>query len=151
VLANSSCDQVSNFTSSDGANDHICRYDITTGFGFDVLYLDEVVIEVNSAAANDVAYNNAGWGANACVFREDVRFGTPNVAPAVSLGNFLGLGTCSPVTSYLGGNQLTWNEAETAASSATTLRLEFNGAGGDDEGWIWVSGCVYVRDAPDPT
>jgi hypothetical protein len=132
-----------------------CRYDFNVGFEFNTLRTgpdpedDAVVIEVEAGGAgntSDLTRDDADWGARSCGSAGDVRFGTTtHHNGALSLGMFRGIASCNDSNQHVDGYQWVWADDETHSTGGTVLRLEFQENGGQDEGWRWESGTIYVR------
>jgi hypothetical protein len=133
--------------------DHGCRYDVSLGFGVDTLRLVDVEIEANTDATSDLASNGTGWGQPWCNNNSagDFWFGTPaEGASAISLGTEKTSYDCSSGSSkatYGNGTRLTLSGIRASTAADSTLRLEWGENGSQDEGWIWRSGRIFVRDS----
>jgi len=131
-----------------------CRFDVDLGFDFDTLRTNGVTIEAYTGGAghtSDLSFVDAPWGAANCPspMYGDVLFGSvANGRGALSLGRYNGVAAACAASglSFADGTALTWTDDQAVTAADTMLRLEFGEIGGQDEGWRWASGCVYVRD-----
>jgi hypothetical protein len=132
--------------------EHGCRYDVSLGFDIDTIRLSKVDIEADTDATSDLVGVDENWGQPWCSGHSagDFWFGTPAATSyAISLGAEITSYDCSGgnKNQYSDGNQVRLDGVRSSTSTDSTLRLEWGEDGTQDEGWIWRSGRIFVRDS----
>ncbi len=144
------------FYNGSGLRVMICQYDIDLGFPFTAVRLSGAVadrleltaVALTSGHTTDVSnLGNLDWGQGVVSGgRGDVLIGSQaHRGPVLSLGQALGL-SGEAVTSFANGARIAWPaDASATTSEDTVLRLQLTESGGQNEGYRWSGGRIYVR------
>jgi len=132
-----------------------CRYDFDIGFEFNAIRTgadpasDAVSIAVDAGSSSndsDLTWVDEPWGSDSCSGAGDVRFGTASDDKGeLSLGRYMDVAPCGPPISDTNGTVYSWADDEMNTVRGSILRLEFSEDAGEDVGWRWDAGRVYVR------
>lgn len=134
------------------------EYDINTGFSFNEMYLKNIGFKSTSykTSSDDSSeyeedkYVMSVWeytGGGPNNYRGDIGFGVPaDSGPTTTYtgdgGSFF---SNSGVTDYPFNFETNNGKIFTTGTADTTLRIAASESGGQDEGWRWERGSIYVR------
>lgn len=134
------------------------EYDINTGFEFDQMYLENVGFKSTSfkTSNDDTSEYEAGkyvmnvWeytGGGPNGFRGDIGFGVPaDSGPTTTYtGDGGSFGSNNGVTDFPFNFETSNGKIFSTGTADTTLRIAASESGGQDEGWRWERGSIYVR------